>query len=147
MRTFQLFVALMSVSLVASRVSAQDMTKEKVRGVVLGTATEKEAKKLIKSLAESVIGSAHPTGTNPGLQGWSFQKASAKTLTLTLNLVYHGKFTQKPYRATATIFIDLTDPDEPEIDRIEFRDQENRIPANQKNLADLKSRLSKLLEK
>lgn len=151
MRAFRLLASLLITCAITGQAPAQDssdgVTKLQIRNVVLGKATEREARKAMKRLADEVIGAAHPTGSNRGMETYAIQNSGPNSLTVTMSLTYYGAFTQKQYSAQATIVVDTTDPEEPEIDKIEVTKGNNLIPPNQKSLAELKSRLNKLLEK
>jgi hypothetical protein len=142
-----LFVAAAFAAPAVAQDSSDDYLKSRLRSVVQGKASDRDARKVMKRLAEEVIGAAHPSGGNRGLDSFTIQRSGRNSIIVSMSLTYYGALTQRQYSADASIVIDMSDPDEPEVDRIEVSKGNNYIPPNQRNLAELKSRLNKLLEK
>ncbi|MFO0935754.1 MAG: hypothetical protein U0798_04450 [Gemmataceae bacterium] len=125
-----------------------EISADQLRTLFRGKPTEKECKKYCRMLGEYLISQAHPTGTNPTVTSSSSRfDAQSKSVTWTMSVNYGGALTNKKYYGTIYIVVDVSDPKDAEVEKIEFSEGDNFIKPNNANLGDARKLINKLLGK
>jgi len=90
----------------------------------------------------AIVRAAHKTAKKVDLLDYKTFEPKPNRVNLMLKMEYHGVVSNKRYLAEILLIIDATDPNAWEVVNIEYKDDNNKIPANLKNIQTLIKRIN-----
>jgi len=103
---------------------------------------DKQAQEFAKQLGIAYVKAAHGTAREPALMKHDLKKDD-KTAVLTLDMAYFGAIkSSKEYKARIRIEFDTSDPTRWEIKKVDYKDIDNKIRANDGNIKRLTNKLN-----